>query len=131
MINKSEEKPRSKSELEKQIMKEYIEEVVEIAEELGINVAKSVVYPIETAFAFPTIFCKARDYDDNAPRLGYGNLAKGWTIAGGILGSIGMYTTLALTNPKLILPIALTQVGTNLASGYYEWKKSIKERARF
>jgi hypothetical protein len=47
---------------------------------------------------------------------------------GGVLGSVGMYITLALTNPKLILPVALTQIGTNLASGYYEWQRSIKER---
>jgi hypothetical protein len=127
--NQNEEKLRSKSELEQNIMKEDIERAKEVSMTIGRGITKSVVYPIGAVFTFPTLFRKAKDYDNTKGSVGDGNFAKGWTIAGEILGSLGMYTTLALTNPKLILPVVLTQIGTNLASGYCEWQKSVKKRA--
>ena len=118
--------------LEKQIMEEDLKKVKEVAIEvggkIGRGIAKSIAYPIGTTFAFPTIFKKADafDYENNFSR---GDFFKVCTIAGGIIGTIGTYTTLALTNSKLILPVVLTQIGTNIASGYSEWQKSVKERA--
>jgi len=119
----------SNSELEQKIIMEDIEKAKEIIMMIGRGIAKSVVYPIETTFTFPTVFNKAINYDNDPAGMGDGDLAKGWTIAGGIIGTIGTYTTLALTNSKLILPAALIQIGTNVASGYNEWQKSVKKRA--
>jgi hypothetical protein len=72
----------SNSELEQKIMKEDIEKAKELGITIGKVIGKSVVYPIGTTFAFPTIFHKAVDYDDSPRALGDGDLAKGWTIAG-------------------------------------------------
>lgn len=117
-MNKSKKNPKS---LESQIIGEDLKEI-----------GKGIIYPtLGINFAFPTMFRIAYKSDYYHWHVGIGpdSLRRGWTIAGAIIESAAGYAILSQTDPKLILPIALTQLGTNIASGVYEYIKHVKEKA--
>ncbi|MDD5012321.1 MAG: hypothetical protein PHQ66_01590 [Candidatus Nanoarchaeia archaeon] len=134
-IKRPEKKPKS---LEMLVFKEDLQKIgdriktiAEYTPEVVRGVLKMITYPtIGVNLLFPTMFRKAINFD-NGDTPFYGEyVTRGWTISGTIIGSAGVYTTLALTKPEYILPVALTQIGANIASGLYEWGRSIRERAK-
>ena len=125
-IKKEEQKVSSS--LESQIFKEDLQKIKErtkyLAPKIIRGILKTITYPIINLFLFPTMFRKARKQDG-----GLDIFDQAWSVLGLVLGNGGMYVTLLNTNPKLIPYIFGTQTATNLISGIYEWRNSIKERA--
>jgi len=109
-----------KNGLESQIIKEDLKKFGE-----GVKIVfRDVTYlTLGVNFALPTMIRKAYYFDGLlANPLG--------AIMGTFVESLLGYAVLFATNPKLILPVALTQAGTNFASGCYEWVRSIRERTQ-
>jgi hypothetical protein len=95
--------------------------IKEDLKKVGRGIIKTITYPILNPFIYPTIRRKAMDsWYDSPPFLATG---------GFIAITLGGYMSLYRMNPKLILPIALTQVVTNLASKVYEHIKQVKNEA--
>jgi|WetSurMetagenome_2_1015567.scaffolds.fasta_scaffold576055_2 hypothetical protein len=121
--NLHEEKFQSKSGLENKSK--------DLVRTIGKGIAKSIAYPIGTAFVFPTMLRKGIKYDNEDYTESFMDIydsAKNWAIFSGAAVTSSLYFTLALTNPKLIVPVALTQLGTNIASAGYELgRKALKK----
>ena len=88
-----------------------------------LKVGKGIVYTIGISLALPTTIRKYADYTHDKFEGGF---LPSW---GFVIESLAIYLPLVLDNPKLILPVALTQIGTNLASGIYEYVRSVKKRS--
>jgi hypothetical protein len=103
------------------------EDIKEIKKESSNELAKFIIYSTEGNFVLPTILRKA-----NYPKIKKDKKLENILGIGGtsVLESLFMYTVLTQTNPKLILPIALTQIATNTASGIYEYVKWVKNETK-
>jgi len=103
------------------------EDIKEIKKESSNELAKFIIYSTEGNFVLPTILRKA-----NYPKIKKDKKLENILGIGGtsVLESLFMYTVLTQTNPKLILPIALTQIATNTASEIYEYVKWVKNETK-
>lgn len=123
-------KPKRERSLEAQVVNEELQNIKkgikEYAPKVTRGILKTITYPIGTSLAFPTIIKKAIEWDKED---GFDILATGWTILGFVIGTGVNYLVWGATNPKLILPIALTQIATNTTSGIYEYIRHVKKRA--
>jgi hypothetical protein len=97
--------------------------------DVGIKTSKFVTYPLLTFWAYPTLIRKLIESDDGF--LG-GPLGLGQFLGaiGAILMNTVTYIYLQSENTKLILPVFLTQVATNLTSGIYEYVRHVKNEAK-
>ncbi|MFA5071607.1 MAG: hypothetical protein WC511_04580 [Candidatus Pacearchaeota archaeon] len=119
--------PLPKSEIETkpseslEIIVDDWKEVVEVSKLF----LKGVAYATAgVTFAIPTMIRKAleSEWDDK--------LEETLIPAGGLfLDSFILYKTLAATNPKLIPYVIATQIGTNIASGIYEYVRHVKNKS--
>lgn len=114
------EKNYSEGGLESQIVKRDLKKVGTF----GKKALKMIAYStIGLQFALPTMIrkvIKAGDDDHFADLI--------WPLGLFAYEGIGLYLPLAMKNPKLALTIGLAAVGTNIASGIYEYVRHLKER---
>jgi len=123
------EKPNSKS-LEAQIIEEDTKKFKEGIKKGGRGLLKAIIYPtIGTNLLAPTMIRKLVEWEDNNPM----NHDSDTLAMLGFFEFLGVhivgYCELVRNNPKLIPYIIGTEVITNLGSLYYEWRRSIKNKA--
>lgn len=108
--------------------RKYIQEDLEKLKKVGRGILEGITYPIRGTFAFPTIIRKADSQDDKYfeafPMITICSFA---SIS---ISNLLIYMKLSETNPKLILPTALTQIVTNLLSGGYEYYRHVKKKTK-
>jgi len=118
------EKRQYSGSLETSIIKEDLEKFGQGALKAGRGILKTITYPtMGVSFALPTMIRKAlqvKNWDNGVIAI----CAAGMFLFDSFWG----YLALAQTNPKAILPVALTQIGTNLASGIYEYVRHVRKK---
>lgn len=106
---------------------EIIVEDLKKVRERGKKILNGITYATGgVTFALPTMIRKSikSEWDDD-------KIVNILIPAGGLcLDSLILYKTLAVTNPKLIPYIVAAQIGTNIASGIYEYFRHIKNKAK-
>ena len=103
---------------------------------VGKGIAKYVIgLPIGLNVAFPTTIRKVIKEAKNLEESNKGGslgalIGATFSLTGlNLFGLCLTYIRLIQTNPKLALTLGLTQIGTNVASGLYEYFRYVKERA--